>query len=133
MNVLGIDYGRRKIGLALSTGYIAAPHSVLRVSSWQEAFRKVVKVVQVEKARKVVVGVSEGEMGEEQKTFAKELARNVGLKVNTWDETLTSRQAQVLARQAGLGQKRRREFEDAFAASVMLQSYLEAHGKKKGT
>lgn len=133
MAILGIDYGRRKLGLALSTGGLATPHQVLRIDSWQEAFEKVAKIIEAEKIEKVVIGISEGEMGEEQKAFAGGLAKVVGIEVVTWDETLTTKDAQILGKEAGLPVKRRKELEDAYAASLMLQSYLEAHGETQST
>lgn len=132
MTVLAIDYGKRKLGLALGEGHLATPHSTLRISSWQDALKKIAKVVELEKVGKVVVGVSEGRMAEEQKMFAKTLEK-IGLPVETWDETLTTKEAQVLAREAGIRPKRRRKLEDAYAAAIMLQSYLEAHDSKKST
>lgn len=133
MTTLGIDYGRRKLGLALSAGHLASPFRVLRINNWQEAFEKLAKIAQKESIGKFVVGVSEGEMRKEQETFAQELRRIIELPVETWDETLTTKEAQILAREAGLPLKRRRELEDAYAACIMLQSYLEAHGSKKGS
>lgn len=129
MTILGIDYGKRKLGLALGESHLATPHAVVHISSWQDGLEKIAKVVEAEKIRKVVVGVSEGEMAGEQKMFAQTLER-LGLLVDTWDETLTTKKAQVLAREAGIRPKKRRELEDAYAATVMLQSYLEAHGQK---
>lgn len=129
MTILGIDYGRRKLGLAFSTGSLATPYRVLLITSWQDAFEKVAKIARTEKLERVVVGVSEREMAQEQKAFAAGLRRTTGIQTEVWDETLTTKEAQILAREAGIRPKRLRELEDAFAACLMLQSYLEAHGK----
>lgn len=129
--ILGVDWGRRKIGLALSHGFLAQPFGVARVSSLEEGIEKVVRVVRVEKVDNVVVGVSEGEMGEEQRNFARGLKgelRNVP--VGVWDETLSTYEAGQLAREAGVPGYKIREKEDAFAAAVMLQSFLDIHGKE---
>ncbi len=77
MVILGVDYGRRKIGLALSHGFLAEPFEVVRVSSLKEGVEKVAQVVRVEKADRVVVGVSEGEMGEEERSFARGLKKAI--------------------------------------------------------
>lgn len=126
MKILGIDYGRAKIGLAISEAGLAEPWKVVWVGSMEEAVRKVVQVVQVEQ---VVVGVSEGKMGEEQERFAKTLAERLIIPVETWDETLSTQEAQSRSIAAGVPKKKRRILEDAFAAAVMLQSYLDQHGE----
>lgn len=114
MKILGIDYGRSKIGLAIAEGGLAEP--------WKVVEPEEVKIIlEQEKFDKVVVGISEGEMGEESKRFAESIG------AGTFDETLTSQDAQRLSREAGVGQKKRRGMEDAFAAAIMLQNYLDSH------
>ena len=117
--ILGIDYGRSKIGLAIAEGPLSEPLKVIRVKSFDDAIQKVKKEVETESPDKIVVGISEGAMGEESKKFAEKI------NAETFDETLTSLDAQTLAREAGIGQKKRREMEDAYAASIMLQNYLD--------
>jgi putative Holliday junction resolvase len=120
MKILGIDYGRSKVGLAVGEAGFAEPLKVIHVNSYQEAVLKIKKEIELEKPEKVVVGVSEGEMGEESRTFARDLG------AETFDETLSSQEAQKLSLEAGVGQKKRREMEDAYAASIMLQNYLDS-------
>jgi len=127
MRILGIDYGRKKIGLAFSAGSLAEPLKVVHFNSQREATGKVSQVANVEKVEKVVVGVSEGQMGQEAKEFGKKLSKVLKAKVDFADETLTSVTAQRLSIAAGIGKKKRRRLEDAFAACVMLQSYLDDH------
>jgi putative Holliday junction resolvase len=126
MIVLGIDYGKRKIGVAVSSGIIAQPLGVLRVSSRNELLRKIKEVFLREGAERVVVGISEGRMKEEQLEFVHELSKELGIKVETWDETLSTKDAQTLSLLAGVKRKRREKSEDAFAAAVVLQSFLDA-------
>lgn len=126
MKTLGIDYGRSKIGLAISEGTLAEPWKVIRIDSFEDAVRKAVQVIKVEQVEKVVVGISEGKMGEESKKFASQLTVHGSLfTVELFDETLSTQDAQTLSREAGIGQKKRREMEDAYAASIMLQNYLD--------
>lgn len=120
MKTLGIDYGRSKIGLAIGVGTLAEPLKVVRVSSFEDAVQKIKKEIEMEEPDKVVVGVSEGEMGEESRKFAEEIG------ATTFDETLTSRDAQKLSIEAGINRKKRREMEDAYAAALMLQNYLDS-------
>lgn len=125
MKILGIDYGKHKVGLAISVNGFSEPYKVLHVYFVKDAVEKVLKEVKIESPEKIVVGVSEGAMGVESEQFSEELAKEVEIPVETYDETLTSQDAQRLSREAGIGQKRRKEMEDAYAASVMLQNYID--------
>lgn len=133
MKILGIDYGRAKVGLAVAEAGLAEPWKVIKVGSVESAIEKVVQVITSLPAGrqvvKVVVGVSEQKMGQEQESFAQSLAKIVNVPVETWDETLSTQEAQRQSIAAGVPLKRRRLLEDAFAATVMLQSYLENHGE----
>ncbi|MAG59338.1 Holliday junction resolvase RuvX [Candidatus Woesebacteria bacterium] len=131
MKILGVDYGRAKIGIAVAEGKLADPLKVVKVNSVQDAIEKIVQVVKEEEVEKVIVGIAEGNIADEQTEFVQELEKHLKVPIETWDETLTTQDAQTLAIEAGLPQKKRRVLEDAFAASVMLQSYLDsAKGSK---
>lgn len=126
MKILGIDYGRHKLGLAISEGYLSEPWKVLRVENLDEALKKVTQIIKDEKIEKVVIGVSEGEMGRESKDFGMNLQQELEIQVDTHDETLSTQDAVRLAIEAGMGRKKRNEMEDAFAASIILQDYLDS-------
>ncbi len=123
---MGIDYGRKKVGLAVSEGRLAEPFLVLRYDDEEELIKKIKALVEKETIETTVVGVSEGKSEEEAREFGQKLAR-AGIKVVFFDETLSTLSAQELSREAGIKRKKRRALEDAFAASVMLQSYLESN------
>lgn len=129
MIVLGVDYGRKKIGLALSEGRLAEPIRVLKVTSVSDAVEKIKQAVVEHKVGRIVLGISEGEMAKEEKEFAKILAQKVDVIVETWDETLTTEDAKSLSREAHLPRGKRQRLEDAFAATLMLQSFLDSNGK----
>ena len=80
--ILGIDYGRKKIGLSFSEGKLASPLKVLKVKSQKEAMSKIKNEVEREKIEKVIVGVSEGKMGEEIKGFVETLKEKFIKEVN---------------------------------------------------
>ena len=120
MKFLGIDYGRSKIGLAISDGRLSEPYQVIRYKDYDKMIAHVQRVVDRLKIEKVVVGISEGEMAIESKEFAKKF------NADTFDETLSSKDAISLSIQSGMGRKKRKEMEDAFAASIMLQNYLDS-------
>lgn len=125
--IIGIDYGRKKIGLAVSEGFLADPLKVLKIGDFDGAVREVVKTVVAEGVDKVIVGISEGEMGKESEKFAGVLRESLSVPVHTFDETLTTSEAQRLSIQAGIKRAKRKALEDAFAAAVMLQSYLDTY------
>lgn len=128
MRILGIDYGRKKIGLAVgdTETRLAEPHSVIRFNTAGERFEKVNQVVQVEQVEQVVVGVSEGKMAQETKKFGEKLKKKLKIPVNFQDETLTTQEAQELSIKAGIKRNKRRMLEDAYSAALILQAYLDA-------
>lgn len=125
MAILGIDYGRKKMGLSIATGKLAEPYKVIRIQKEENATAKIGEIVKEEGVDEIVVGISEGAMGEETRSFGQRLSGRLGIKVEFWDETLSTQDSQALSIEAGLSRKKRRGLEDAFAAAVMLQSYLE--------
>jgi len=125
MKILGIDYGRKKMGLSIATGKLAEPYKVIRIQEEEDATAKIGEIVKEEGVDEIVVGISEGAMGEETRSFGKRLSGRLGINVEFWDETLSTQDSQTLSIEAGLSRKKRKGLEDAFAATVMLQSYLE--------
>lgn len=128
MKILGIDYGRKKIGLATATSILAEPYQVVRYETIGEAIKKIRQVIEKEEIKKIVIGISEGQMGEETKKFSQSLSLRLRLKilVETFDETLTSFDAQKMAIEAGIKRSKRKNLEDAYAATLMLQSYIDS-------
>lgn len=113
------------MGLALAESRLAEPWKVIRFNDLAEAIKKITLDIELEKIEEVVVGVSENQIGEESKRFGLNLHSQVKIPVVTFDETLTTWEAQKLAIQAGLKRQKRRALEDAYAATLMLQSYLD--------
>ncbi len=125
MQILGIDYGRRKIGIALGDGRLVEGLTVVRYEDEKKALEKIVKIIKKEKVNEIVVGVSEGQIGEESRKFGEKLGKKVNLPVHFQDETLTTRDAQALSIIAGIKRKKRRALEDAYSAALILQNYLD--------
>ncbi len=125
MRLLGIDYGLRKIGLAISEGQFARPFCVIRLSEKSRALRKIAKIVQEQNIKKIVIGISEGKMAKLSKEFGKMLSKKLKIEVNYVDETLSTSDAQDFAIQAHIPQRKRRRLEDAYSAALILQRYLE--------
>jgi putative Holliday junction resolvase len=127
MKILGIDYGRGKMGLALSDGPLAEPLKVIRYVDTRIVAEQIKKFITENGIEKVVIGVSEGEMGRESKNFSLSFGKMISIPVVTFDETLSTKEAQILSKEAGIGQKKRHQMEDAYAAAIMLQNFLDSN------
>jgi len=127
MTILGIDWGGAKVGLALALGIVAEPYSVFRYESEGMLIEEIRKIIKKEEAGSVILGVSEGESEKLAREFGDKVSEALGVDVVFWDETLTTLEAREKAIEAGISRKRRKELEDAFAATVMLQSYLDSN------
>ncbi len=131
MRVLGIDYGSKRVGVALgdTESRIASPWSIIEVDSRLEVLRRIMDFVKNEGAEKIVVGVPrplgdqkfENEQVKEVRLFIKDLEAQ-GIPVEEADETLSSKLAagQMIER----GEKGKR---DDLAAAAILQSWLDGH------
>lgn len=127
MRILGIDYGRKKIGLAIgdTESKLAEPLGIIRYKILEEVLKKLEQVVRTEQAEQVIIGISEGKMADETKEFGKLLKEKFKILVVYQDETLTTLEAQNLSIKAGIRRKKRKELEDAYAATILLQDYLD--------
>lgn len=123
MRYLGIDWGMKKIGLAISEGELATPLETIQAKSFEEAISKVVSIIEQEIADVIIIGNPEGEMGEAVKKASDRL-KSEGFEIILADETLTTKQSQMLMIQMGLGKKDRQN-DNSFAAAVILQRYLD--------
>lgn len=121
MRYLGIDFGLKKIGLAISEGELAAPLKVLEASSFQDALSKIKSLAK--DFDKIVIGKPEGKMGKKV-TKLVSILKKEGMDIEEWDETLSSQKASAYMIQSGLG-KNKRKTEDAYSAAIILQEYLD--------
>ncbi len=123
MKYLGIDFGLRRIGLAISEGNIASPWKVLEVKGFSDALEKTSKIIQDGGFEKIVVGLPEGKMGKNVTGFVNALRKN-GIDAETADETLSSKQATEQMIEENIPLQKRRSKDDV-AAAIILQNYLE--------
>ncbi len=122
MRVLGVDFGLAKIGLAMADNGLVQPIGVMR--NHQKTLVKIVQLIEQEKIERIVMGVSEGKIGQKAKEYGKKLGEITGLEVVFQDETLTTKEAIAKMIETGKKKKYRQENEDAFAAAIILQTYL---------
>lgn len=127
MRILSIDYGRKKIGVAIgdTESKLSEPLSVIRFETDEDAIRKIGEVAKIENTEKIVIGISEGEMAKETKKFGEMLVKELKIPIDFQDETLSTQEAQELSIDAHIKRKKRHELEDAYAAALVLQNFLD--------
>lgn len=132
MRVLGVDFGLRSLGIALSDeeGTLARPLRVLSIASVREAPQAVADVADTSDVDTIVVGVPLGLEGEERRQevrrverFARALRKLSHKDVFLVDESLTSREAAENSRAAGRDE--RDPSHHAHAAALILQRWLD--------
>jgi len=130
--VLGIDYGRKRIGLALSDAMrmTVRPLSTLVRTNRQNDIRRLREICRTNAVGQIVVGhplhmsgVS-GEMAEQVSRFAGRLQKELGIPVELLDERLTSWEAKRMVAQGELSRRKGGAVDD-LAAAILLRQYLE--------
>lgn len=130
-NVLGVDFGEKRIGLAIAINSLAEPLVIVEVKDQASVIERILETCQQEKIKEIVVGLplnSEGRVGpsaKKAKNFGQKLGQETGLKIIFWDECLTSKEALSKMIEAGRRQKKRRQLDDVSAA-IILQEYLDS-------
>jgi putative holliday junction resolvase len=130
MKYLGIDYGKTKIGLAVSEGQVASVLRVMEIGGLKDALQKVEKIIKDEEADRVVVGLPEsGEARSITKKFLIEIKsklKDQPVEVIETEETLSSFQARALMHDLDLSEKAVKVKEDEYAAAIILQTFLDS-------
>lgn len=118
VKILGVDWGEKRIGVAIARGNLAEPLGVVG------SFEELVKIVRQEGIRQIVLGLPEGKLEIRVRKWGKKLEEDLGIPVVLRNEVLTSRVALEKAIQAGKPRKKRRTL-DSFSAALLLQEYLD--------
>ena len=133
MRVLGVDFGERRIGLAVSDelGVTARPLHAIESRGYRADAAQVAEVARAQEAGAIVIGLPLHMSGETSplakraRRFAQALRAATKAPVELWDERLSTVEAEQAMAQAGLKRAKRRDQVDAAAAAVILQSYLD--------
>lgn len=139
MRVMGLDLGEKTIGVALSDplGITAQGLKVIRRRTMEEDLAELDQIRENYSVEEVVVGLPRmmngtiGPMGEKAQEFASLLSGRWKIPVNTWDERLSTMQAERVLLEADLSRKKRKGLIDKTAAVLILQSYLGARKEEK--
>lgn len=129
--VLGVDFGKARIGLAISDELRLLAHPFETIPATKDATKRIAQIVRERKIESVVVGIPRKMSGEAGKAanevlgFVEKLRTILPCKVATWDERLTTGAAQRALHEAGKRVRATRRVIDQVAAQMILQGYLD--------
>ena len=134
MRILALDHGTVRVGVAVSDelGMIARPLEFIPAEPWADFLARFEKLLAELQPEQLIVGLprnmdgSIGPAAEKVKEFITRLRETVTVPIRTWDERLTSVQAQRMLREAGHKAKNQKGKVDQTAAAIILQSYLDS-------
>lgn len=133
MRTIGVDHGRKWFGIALSdpSGRLARPLEVVKGEA--QVLDRLAALISEEGVERIVLGLprnmdgSLGPKAREVLKFVETLRGRIPIPVETWDERLTTVEAEQYLREAGVPRRRWAERVNQVAAQILLQSYLDAH------
>lgn len=134
MKIMGLDFGKARIGIALSDimGFLASPYSTLTRTTEKEDFEYLDKIIKEFKVETVVIGYpfemsgSKGETCKLVEEFAEKLKNFSGVKIVFVDERLSSVEAEEQLKLTIKDWKQRKKLLDQVSASIILQTYLDS-------
>jgi putative holliday junction resolvase len=137
--VLGLDFGSRRIGVAVSDelGLLAQPVLTLVRKNLRQDLRSLARLMRKYGCAEVVVGDPLYPSGDPSpqagraRSFAQELERETGAAVHLWDERLSTAEAHRYLDESGRPPNARRAVIDQVAAVLILQSFLDARASKR--
>lgn len=137
MRIIGLDFGDKTIGVAVSDelGWTAQALEVIqrKSGSLDVDIKRISELVEQYAAGEIVVGLPKnmngeiGPRGEICIEFAERLKLTLNMPVQLWDERLTTISAQRTLLQADVSRKKRKKVVDKMAAGLILQGYLDRH------
>ncbi|WP_155825484.1 Holliday junction resolvase RuvX [Hippea alviniae] len=133
MRILGIDYGTKKIGLAISdeTNTIALPLSV--IDSDENSIDEIKRITEINNITRIVVGLPmtlsgmKGKRAQETEDFIDKLREVLDIEIVEWDERMSTRFSERILNNANVkGRKNKKKVIDKIAATFILQGYLDS-------
>lgn len=134
MKIMGLDFGKARIGVALSDimGFLASPYTTLSRTTETEDLEFLNKIIKEFKVETVVMGYpfemsgNKGETCKLVEDFAEKLKDYCGVKIIFVDERLSSVEAEEQLRATIKDWKQRKKLLDQVSASIILQTYLDS-------
>lgn len=142
MRVLGLDYGTKTVGVAISDplGLTAQGMEIIRreeENKLRRTLARIEAIIEEYGVTDIVLGLpknmnnTQGVRVESTMEFKEKLERRTGLPVIMWDERLTTVAADRTMMEAGIRRENRKEYVDKIAAAFILQGYLDSLAFKK--
>ena len=137
MRILGLDYGSKTIGVAVSDPFGWTAQGVKTIHrnnpiDVKESIEELVKIIEEYAVEKIVVGLpknmnnTEGERVELTNKFVELLKRQISIPVELWDERLSTMGAKRILMEANVHKDKHKKVIDKMAAVFILQGYLDA-------
>ncbi len=142
MRIMGLDYGSKTVGVAVSDGLLLTAQGVETIGRTQEnklrrTLARIKELCEAYEVGEIVVGFPKnmnntiGDRAEKSLEFAEMLKKRTGLPVVMWDERLTTVEANRTLMESGVRREHRKEYIDKIAAIFILQGYLDARSIKE--
>ena len=142
MRIMGLDYGSKTVGVAVSDALLLTAQAVETISRPQETkLRRTLarseELCREYEVERIVLGFPKnmnntiGDRAEKSLEFAEMLKRRTGLPVVMWDERLTTVAAERTLMESGVRREHRKEHIDQIAAVFILQGYLDAESNRR--
>ena len=136
MRILGLDFGSKTVGGAVSDGLLLTAQGVETIERKDEnklrkTCARIEELIAEYEITEIVLGLpknmnnTEGERVEKTKAFGEMLERRTGLPVHYWDERLTTVAAEQILIESGVRRENRKAVIDKVAAGLILQGYLD--------
>jgi putative Holliday junction resolvase len=133
MRILALDHGSKRIGVAVSdeTRTIAQPLEFIPAEPFADFLARLRQLIREKEIGLILIGLprnmdgSYGPAAFKVEAFVAALKDAVAVQIKTWDERLTSAQANRVLIQGGARRAKRKEKVDKIAAAILLQSYLD--------
>ena len=134
MRILGLDFGTKRIGVAMSDELLltAQGRDTIQRKDPKSDMAIIKGIVDSNGVNEVIVGLplnmngTYSEKTREAVSFVDELVKAISVPVKTWDERLTSMQADRAMLEGDMSRAKRRKLSDRLAAQIILQSYLDS-------
>ena len=136
MRILGLDFGSKTVGVAVSDGLLLTAQGVETIERKDEnklrkTCARIEELIAEYEITEIVLGLpknmnnTEGERVEKTKAFGEMLERRTGLPGHYWDERLTTVAAEQILMESGVRRENRKAVIDKVAAGLILQGYLD--------
>ncbi len=136
MRIMGLDYGSKTVGVAVSDALLLTAQNIETICREQEnklrrTLARIQELCLEYEVEEIVLGFPKnmnnttGDRAEKSLEFAEMLKKRTGLPVVMWDERLTTVAAEQVLMESGVRREPRKEYVDQIAASMILQGYLD--------